>query len=88
MSSNVEDPKMETYKFMTGLVDPPHGYAQRWTPREEHKAVSDYRAGIPIEYIAERLGRSVHATRTRVYQAIGKWKRPAQKLKVKSSRGA
>ena len=36
-------------------------------PREEHKAVRDYKEGIPIELIAERLGRSIFATRLRVF---------------------
>jgi len=74
MSSKVEDPKVATYRFMNGLVDPPHRYGKRWTPIEEHKAVRDYKDGITIELIAERLGRSIYATRMRVYGRIGKWK--------------
>ena len=74
MSGDVEDPKVATYRFMNGLVVPPHRYGQRWTPGEEHKAVGDYKDGIPIELIAERLGRSVFATRLRVYGRIGRWK--------------
>ena len=74
MSGDVEDPKVATYRFMTGLGEPPHRYGQRWSPGEEHKAVRDYKDGIPIELIAERLGRSVYATRLRVYVRIGKWK--------------
>ena len=73
MSSDVEDLKVATYRFMNGLDDPPQRYGQRWTPSEEHKAVRDYKDGIPIELIAERLGRSVYATRIRVYGRIGKW---------------
>ena len=74
MSGDVEDLKVATYRFMNGLVDPTHRYGQRWTPSEEHKAVRDYKDGIPIELIAERLGRSVYATRLRIYGRIGKWK--------------
>ena len=74
MSGGVEDPREATYRYMNGLVDPPHRYGQRWTSREEHKAVRDYKDGIPIELIAERLGRSAFATRLRVYGRIGKWK--------------
>ena len=74
MSSKVEDPKVANYRYMNGLMDLPHGYGQRWTPGEEHKAVRDYKDGIPIELIAERLGRSVYATRLRIYVRIGKWK--------------
>ena len=74
MSCDVEDPKVATYRFISGLVDLPHSYGRRWTPGEEHKAVRDYKDGIPIEYIAERLGRSVYATRIQVYGRIGKWK--------------
>ena len=70
----MEDPKVATYRYMTGLVDPPHRYGQRWPPGEEHKAVRDYKDGIPIELIAERLGRSVYATRLRGNGRIGKWK--------------
>ena len=73
MSSGVEDLKVATYRFMNGLVETPHRYGQRWTPSEEHKAVRDYKDGIPIELIAERLGRSVYATRLRIYGRIGKW---------------
>lgn len=74
MSGDVDDPKVATYQFINGLVDQPHRYGQRWTLSEEHKAVRDYKDGIPIELIAERLGRSVSATRRRVYGRIGKWK--------------
>ena len=49
MSSDVEDLKVATYRYMNGLVEPPHRYGQRWTPSEEHKAVRDYKDGIPIE---------------------------------------
>jgi len=77
MNTKVDDPKVATYRFMNGLVDPPHRYGKRWTPSEEHKAVRDYRDGIPIELIAERLGRSIYATRMRLYGRIGKWKRSA-----------
>ena len=77
MSGDVEDPGTATYRFMTGLVEPPHRYGQRWTPGEEHKAVRDYKDGIPIELIAERLGRSIYATRLRIYGRIGKWKAPS-----------
>ena len=88
MSSKVEDPRVATYRFMTGLVDPPHRYGQRWTPSEELKAARDYKDGIPIDLIAERLGRNIYATRVRVYGRIGKWKRSARKLKINFPRGA
>ena len=74
MGSDMHDPKVATYRFMNGLVVTPHRYGQRWTPSEEHKAVRDYKDGIPIELIAERLGRSIYATRLRVYGRIGRWK--------------
>ena len=74
MSGDVEDPKVANYRFMTGLGELPHRFGQRWSPGEEHKAVRDYKDGIPIDLIAERLGRSVYATRLRVYGRIGKWK--------------
>lgn len=74
MSGGVDDQKVATYRFINGLVELPHRYGQRWTPSEDHQAVRDYKDGIPIEYIAERLGRSVYATRLRVYRRIGKWK--------------
>jgi len=76
MSSNVGDPKVATHQFMTGLMDPPHRYAQRWTSSEEQEAVRAYKAGIPIEIIAGRLGRSIYATRLRIYRATGRWKTP------------
>ena len=88
MSSRVEDPKVANYRFMNGLVDPPHRYGKRWTPSEELKAVRDYKNGIPIELIAERLGRSIYATQVRVYGRIGKWKNSARRLKINSSSGA
>ena len=88
MSGEMEDPRVATYRFMTGLVEPPQSHGRRWTLSEEHKAVRDYKDGIPIELIAERLGRSVYATRLRVYGRIGKWKATARKLKINSSRGA
>lgn len=78
MRSNLEDPKVPTYRFMTGLMDRPNKFGKRWTPNEEHKAVRDYRDGIPIELIAERLGRGVYATRLRVFGRIGKWKNRAK----------
>ena len=34
----------------------------------------NYNNGIPIELIAERLGRRIYATRLRVYEAVGKSK--------------
>lgn len=74
MRSNVDDPRVATYRFMTGLMDRSNKFGKRWTPNEEHKAVRDYKDGISIELIAERLGRSVYATRLRVFGRIGKWK--------------
>ena len=88
MSSKVEDPRVANYRFMNGLVAPLHRYGKRWTPSEEHKAVRDYKDGIPIDLIAERLGRSIYATQVRVYGRIGKWKCPARRLKINSARRA
>jgi len=74
MGSNVEDAKVATYRFMTGLMDRQHKFGKRWTPSEEHKAVRDYKDGPPLEFIAERLGRSIYATRLRIYTRVGRWK--------------
>ncbi|MYD94207.1 MAG: hypothetical protein F4Y02_11060 [Chloroflexi bacterium] len=89
MSVAVEDPKVATYRFMTGQMDPPHMYGRRWTPGEEHNAVRDYKDGIPIKWIVERLGRSIYGTQVRKYEATGRWKRSGQRrrrqrLKIKA----
>ena len=70
----MESQEVATYRYLTRLIDPPHNYGRRWRLDEQIKAVRDYKDGIPLECIAERLGRSINATRIRVYRLIGKWK--------------
>ncbi|MCY3777680.1 MAG: hypothetical protein OXH11_17025 [Candidatus Aminicenantes bacterium] len=54
-------------------------YGKRWSSSEEEEAVREYKLGIPVEEVAARLGRSILATRTRIYFATGRWKHRSKK---------
>ena len=40
MRSDVEEPRVASYRFMNGLDNPPHRYGKRWTPSKVFCAVN------------------------------------------------
>lgn len=53
----------------------PYNYGKTWTPEEHAEAIRLYKSGVPLNVIAERLGRSIAAVKLRIYYAVGKWSR-------------